>query len=266
VEAAFWWKLALSFLTGSTWVALSATAAERCGSAVGGLIGGLPSTMVVSLLFIGLTQSSLVAAETTTLMPLVQGINGLFVVVYLALARRGLTVGLLGGLSAWVVVAGGVASIGVRHIGVSLGGWVLLVVGCVLVVERWLVIPPAEEVRVQCTPVQMAGRALLGGSTIAASVAASKLLGPVYGGILAAFPATFLSTLVITHRSGGVEFSRAVGRAMMLSGMVNAALYPVAVRYLYVWPGLAAGTVLALAFSCATATLTYRLLRSAAAP
>jgi len=38
------------------------------------MIGGLPSTVFVSLLFIGITQTPAAASETTTLMPLAQGI------------------------------------------------------------------------------------------------------------------------------------------------------------------------------------------------
>ncbi len=55
--SSFLLKLAISFLTGAAWVTLSTLASERYGSRVGGLIGGMPSTAVVSLLFIGLTQT-----------------------------------------------------------------------------------------------------------------------------------------------------------------------------------------------------------------
>ena len=52
---------------------------------MGGLIGGLPSTVVIALLFIGLTQSPQIAADTTTVMPLAQGLNGLFVLTFMRL-------------------------------------------------------------------------------------------------------------------------------------------------------------------------------------
>lgn len=171
---------------------------------MGGLIGGLPSTILVSLLFIGITQTPRIAAETTTLIPLIQGVSGVFVLVYLAVVRRGLMLGLTAGLGVWVALAG----------------------------------------------------------SIAAAVLTGKLLGPTYGGIFAAFPATFMSALAITYRAGGADFSRAVGKAMMMSGMIHAALYSVAVRYAYVWWGLILGTAFALAFSALTAYLTYRLLRA----
>jgi len=80
------------------------------------------------------------------------------------------------------------------------------------------------------------------------------------GGIFATFPAMFISTLIITYQTGGAAVSRAVAKALMLSGMINVALYAIAVRYLYVSLGLAAGTILALAFSCGTVYLTNALI------
>jgi hypothetical protein len=262
MDAAFWWKLGLSFVVGSGWVALTTVAAERYGSTIGGLIGGLPSTVFVSLLFIGFTQTPLVASETTTLMPLTQGINGIFIIVYLLLARRGLAAGLVGALGVWVMLAGLIAAIGIQYLWVSLCGWALCAVSCYLVVERGMNIPSRGEARVHCAFSQGVLRALFGGAVIAIAVWTSKLLGPSVGGILATFPATFFSTLAITYRTGGAEFSRAVGKSMMMSGMANAALYAIAVRYLYVWYGLISGTILALIFSCVTGSVTYLFMRT----
>ena len=260
MDKVFWYKLGLSFVVGSGWVALSTVAADRYGSRIGGLIGGLPSTVFISLLFIGITQTPHVASETTMLMPLTQGINGIFIIVYLLLVRRGLAAGLTTGLCVWSVLAAMIAVIGIQHFWVSICGWALCALGCYVAVERGMTIPARGEARVRCTFSQVGLRALFGGGVIAFAVWAGKLMGPTYGGIFAAFPAMFLSTLVITYRARGVEFSRAVGRAMMLSGMLNVALYATAVRYLYTWCGLSIGTILALVFSGVTGYLTYFVL------
>ena len=71
----------------------------------------------------------------------------------------------------------------------------------------------------------------------------------------------FISTLAITYRSGGADFSRAVAKSIMISGLINVVLYTIAVRYLYPWLGLAAGTLLAIAFSLLTGYLTYLFLK-----
>jgi hypothetical protein len=262
MDAAFWLKLGLSFLVGSGWVAWSTVAAEKYGSRIGGLIGGLPSTVFVSLLFIGLTQNPAAASETTTLMPLAQGINGVFIAAYLFFVRRGLASGLLNAFWIWLILTAILAVAGIRQFAASVCGWALLVVGCYFAVERGMNIASRSGLRVRYTTAQIAGRALFGGAVIAFAVWMGKLLGPVYGGIFATFPAMFVSTLAITYRAGGPQFSRAVGKSMMMSGMVNVALYAIAVRYCYQWSGLVFGTILAVAFSCGTGYITYLFIKA----
>lgn len=262
MESAFWYKLFLSFIVGSAWVTFSTIAAERYGSKMGGLIGGLPSTAVVALLFIGLTQTPFVASEATTIMPFTQGINGIFIIVYLLLVRRGLLRGLLSALLAWFFLASILLATDIRHLWVSVASWMLLVLSCYLVVERCMNIPSQGKVSIRYTFSQIAFRALFGGAVIAFAVLMGKLGGPMYGGVFATFPAMFLSTLVVTYRTGGAEFSRAVAKALMVSGMINVALYAMVVRYLYAWSGLAYGTGIALVFSYGTGYLTYLFMRA----
>jgi hypothetical protein len=88
MDTSFWIKFGLGFLVGCIWITISSVAAERLGTKVGGLIGGLPSTIVVTLLFIGLTQTAERAAESAIVVPLVMGVNGIFVTVFISLSRR----------------------------------------------------------------------------------------------------------------------------------------------------------------------------------
>ncbi len=117
---------------GSIWITLSTVAAERYGSKIGGLIGGLPSTAVVSLLFIGVTQTSLIASEATTVMPVAQGINGIFIIVYLLFVRRGLVSGLSIALFVWFIFAWALIMIEMKLFWVSVIIWILLVMICYL--------------------------------------------------------------------------------------------------------------------------------------
>ena len=262
MDPSFWLKLGLSFVVGSVWVTLTTVAAERYGSRVGGLIGGLPSTSLVSLLFIGLTQTPQAAAEAATIIPLVQGINSLFVVIYLQVVRHGLLRGLASALLAWFTLTSILVVSGMRSFWGSVVGWLLLAALCYLAVERWMKVPSHGGARASHAPAQIAYRALFGGAVIAFAVLMGKLGGPLYGGVFATFPAMFLSTLAVTYRSGGAEFSRAVAKALMISGVINVPLYAIVVRWLYPELGLALGTAIALAFSCGTGYLTYRFMRA----
>ena len=260
MDIAFFAKLALSFLVGSLWVTLSTLAAEKYGSKVGGLIGGLPSTVVVALLFIGLTQSPLAASSATTVIPLAQGFNGVFLVAYLYWIRKGLWPGLLAALAVWAAQAGLLLAVGLKHLWISLAGWLVLAAGCILIVERAMNIPSRPGVRVRHTRGQVLVRALFGGTVIAFAVLMGKLGGPILGGLFSTFPAMFLSTLVITFYDGGADFSRAVGKSLMISGEVNIVLYAVLARFFYVKWGLALGTAAALAVCLGSGYLLYLYL------
>jgi len=261
MDAPFYFKLGLSFIVGAAWVTLSTLAAERFGSKIGGLIGGLPSTVLVGLLFIGLTQSPSAAIEATTIIPLSQGLNGIFILIYMLAAQFSLAAGLLGALSAWFLLAILVIMARIDSFALSVGAWLVLVLGCYLVAEYWMRIPSMGSLRVRYVPWQIALRALFGGTVIALAVLISKVGGPLYGGVFTTFPAMFVSALAITYRSGGVDFSRAVAKSIMISGMINVVLYAIMVRYLYAWLGLAAGTALGIVFSTLTGYLTYLFLK-----
>lgn len=258
----FLFKLALSFITGAAWVTLSTLASERYGSKVGGLIGGLPSTVVVSLLFIGLTQTPGVAAQATTLVPVTMGVDGLFIVAYLLMVRAGLLTGLWSGLAVWLVLASLLAASGIQSLWVSIVGWLVLGSACILWVEKGMRIASRGRQAVAYTPWQIGGRALFGGTVIALAVLAGKLGGPLLGGIFATFPAMFISTLAITYRTGGAEFSRAVAKTLMVSGLINVPIYALVVRVTYPWAGLVYGTGIALLVTAGSAYLTYLFIQS----
>ena len=262
MEASFWFKLALSFIVGSLWVTLTTLCAERFGSKVGGLIGGLPSTVVIALLFIGFTQSPQVAAQATTIMPFAQGLKGLFVLTFMLLIQRGLWAGLLGALLVWFIQSTLLYLLDIQAFWISLIGWLLLLVFCYGVIEKWMKISSQDKLQISYPPSQLIWRALFGGAVIATAVFMGKLGGPLLGGIFGSFPAMFLSTLVITYNTGGSDFSRSVGKSLLISGLINVPLYEIAVRFLYPAVGLGPGTVLGLLFSLGTGYLTFLFMKA----
>ncbi len=262
MDTSFWLKLLLGFIVGSLWVTLTTVSAERFGSKVGGLIGGLPSTVVIALLFIGLTQSPQVAAEATTIMPLAQGLNGLVVITFMLFIPRGLWAGLLSAVPLWFFQSTLLYLLNIQYFWISLLGWLILLVFCFLIVEKWMRIPSTEKLDLSYPPSQLAWRALFGGSVIAFAVFMGKVGGPLLGGIFGSFPAMFLSTLVITYKTGGPAFSRSVGKSLIISGLINVPIYEIVVRVLYPRLGLGLGTVIALLVSLGTGYLTFRFMRS----
>jgi uncharacterized membrane protein (GlpM family) len=261
MDISFWLKLTASFLAGSLWVALSTLSAERFGSKIGGLIGGFPSTVVISLLFIGITQSPQVAAQATTVMPLAQGLNGLFILTFMILGRYGISSAIIGSLSVWFLQSSILYFLNLRLFWISVIGWLVLFIFCYWFLEKKMVFPSQGKIQVAYSTRQMIWRAMFGGAIIAWAVLMGKVGGAMLGGIFGSFPALFLSNLIITFKSGGLEFSRAVGKSLLIGGLINVPVYEIVVRYLYPINGLGVGTLLALLFVSGTTYLTFLFLK-----
>ena len=261
LDQSFLIKLALSFLVGSIWITSVTVIAERFGSKIGGFIGGLPSTIVVALIFIGLSQSTQDASRAAAMIPLVMGVNALFILIYLALVHGGLVRALLSALFIWFVIIAIVVWTGVESALVSFLVWSIALGLAYYITEHVMGIAHMGGIRVPYTMEQILTRGLVSGFIISMAVLISRLTGPVIGGIFSNFPVIFMSTLYITNRTGGVEFSRAVAKTLLLSAMLNVGVYSFTVHYAYQYTNLFTGTLIAILVSIASAFFIYRLIR-----
>jgi hypothetical protein len=262
MEDLFYFKLFLAFTVGSTMVTLATVAAERLGSRIGGLIGGIPSAVAISLFFIGYMQTPQLASEATSTIPLTMGLNGLFLVIYVGLARWGAWIAMAGALFFWVALAFLVILLNFSNFLFSLLFFILSLVGSYLILEKRYHLPSTEKILMRYTPLQILSRAFFSGSIISGAVYLSRVGGPVWGGIMAPFPTIYISTLIIIAKSKGVEFSRRITKPLLVSAMVNVIVYSTAVRYFYPLFGLALGTVLALGISAVSTYGIYWFMRN----
>ena len=253
--------LILSFLVGGVWITLATVTADRFGSKIGGLFIGLPSTVAVTLIFIGISQGRLVASDATTVLPLAYAVNGPFLVLYAMLIRHGILRALAVSLICWFVLSSIIIGYDLQNFVLSIAVWLSSFAGAFAVMEKRLKIPSRSRLPIRHSGRQTLARALFSGSVISFAVYMTKVGGPIYGGVFASFPAAFLSSLVITYLSGGADFSRAAAKSMMFSGFINVVGFAVAVRYLYQRYDLLAGTLGALAFSVLTGILTLIVMR-----
>ncbi len=262
MDSLFYLKLFLTFISGSLIVTLATVAAEKFGSKAGGFIAGLPTTIVIALFFIGLVQTPRMASEATDVVPLAVGFNGVFLVVYAILIRRGLIMGIGGALGVWLFLSALVYISDFRSFAASLVVYLFLLVGSYLFLEKKLMIPSTGGAGIRYSRLQIVWRALFSGSIVTLGVWLAKVGGPVLGGIFAPFPAVFISTLIISCRSRGAEFSRMVTKPLLISGMVNVVVYAAAARYLYPATGLIPGTLLAYLVSGVGVYGTYLFIKA----
>jgi hypothetical protein len=253
----FWLDILLAFLVGGGWITLTTVAADRFGTKTGGFIGGLPSTIVVSLLFIGIVQGPATASEVTTFIPLSMAFSGLFLAAYALLARKGFLLGLVLSLLLWFILSSLIIVFRINNFIFAMTGYLILFLFTWLIFTKYLNIHSIGVVRPHFSAGHLILRGLFGGFIIAFTVVISKLGGPVFGGIFGAFPAVFMSTIIISYRSNGLEFSRSITKPLFFSGMINVIVYSTSVRYLYPVYGLLWGTMLSYLISMVSALLTF---------
>src|SRR3990167_9949779 len=123
----FFLKLFLSFIIGGVWVILVTISADKLGSKIGGLISGLPSTLLFGLFFIGWTQSAQAASEATTIIPLINGISALYLCSFIYFIRRiNIFITLSVSLIIWLLLSLIVILLKIDNILVSLTGYLIL--------------------------------------------------------------------------------------------------------------------------------------------
>ena len=261
MDHTFLLKILLSFLLGGVWITFSTIIAERFGSKLGGVLAGLPSTVIISLFFIGWTQSPTIASKATTVVPIIMGIDALFVVVYALLRNRHFYVALGGALLFWAVASLILALVRFNSFLISLIGFVVFVALSFYILEKRNTFPSESKKHTKYTTPILLIRGILSGSIIAFAVLIAKIAGPLVGGMLSAFPAVMLSTMIITYFSHGTNFSIAVLKIITVSGPVNVLAYAVAVRYLYGSVGLLWGTMISFIVSLISSFLVYQFVK-----
>ncbi len=253
-------KLIIAFFVGATWITTATLLAEKFGSKIGGIIIGIPSTIVITLFFIAWTQSTTIAAEATNIVPIVSGIDALFVAIYILFLRFNFISSLITALISWFILALGLVAINFNNLPLSLLGCGLLVIISYVLVEKILKITSSGQQKIKRTLPQLMFRAILSGTIVCVAVVMTKLGGPILGGAFASFPAIMLSTMIITYLAHGKNFSAAVMKTIMVSAPVTCSTYAISVGILYPHSGLIIGTLTSFIISVISAYIMYLLL------
>jgi uncharacterized membrane protein (GlpM family) len=257
VSDSFFLHLFLAFAIGSLWVTIITILAEKKGSVLGGILGGLPSISGLSFLFIGINQSSAAAVQATTVFPLAFGVTSAYLFFFAFFAQKGFSRGISVSLFIWFAFSGLIVASGLRDFAFSLVGGVAISLLTYYSFTKKLKLQNLKgETRVYKIR-EVVLRGVGAGSLVLISVLLSQIGGPVIGGIAAAFPAVFTSTLIILNKSRGTEFSRAVTKPLVMSGILTIIPFSVAVRYLYPSFGIWLGTLVSYALVVPLAILSY---------
>jgi uncharacterized membrane protein (GlpM family) len=207
----FLFRLFLSFLLGGSYVAFTLWIAEKFGSRLGGLLGGLPSTILVSLAFIAWNQGDAAVRTATAVAPAMLAACSFFLVVFIYSHKYGRSVAAIAGLLVWFLVSVVLVTVGVHSIFISIAIALIFIGISILSLEKFLDRKlPATELRRG----EFLFRVFVAGGFVALAVFVSKLLGPVWGGMMASFPAGFLSSMLLLERKHGIAFAASVAKNM----------------------------------------------------
>ena len=251
-------KAIISFIVGFVWITGSSMFAEKLGPKIGGVIAGLPATMVVALLFIGLTQGGLVASLSTTAIPLTLSVNAVFVVLFILLSKRfSVLLSLLTSLIFWFFATFLIALQTYSNFSVFilLGSGIIFL--CYYILEKKMCIHVVEGKKLVFNTSQIIFRGMLGGVAVFFSVVMSKISGPTMAGIFATFPALTVAMIVIIYRTQPVTFLHSLLKNFIISGTLNVILFVISARYLIIYFGLSLGIFFSLCISIVFAFVLY---------
>ena len=252
-------KLILSFLIGGAWVTIATHFADKHGTKIGGIFTGLPSTALLSLFFIGWTQSPSISVEATTIIPIIGAVNALFLLVYISLVRKNFLLALCISFIVWTGFSLTLVLVGFNDFLLSIFIYIVVAVLSFSLIEKGLKVKSEQGGSTKNNLSTLVFRGLFSGTIIVLAVVMGKIGGPLFGGMFAMFPAMFTGTLLITYFSHGSLFSSAMMKVALLSAS-SVVLYAILVRNTYIPFGLFLGTLVSILVSFTYAFLIHAVL------
>ncbi len=244
-------RLLLSFMIAGAWISAASLASEALGTRLGGLVANLPSNILISLIFMSLTQGPGYAAQAAASVPLGMAVDTLFLLAFIFLLPRGLGPALAGALLSWLASAAACAFVlPPLSLGAGIAVYAAIALASFALVEVLLKVRAVEKRPGPRSKATLLVRALFAGSVVAGAVAAAQAAPAYLTGIIAPFPAVLLSTMVILTRSQGPAFARATGKILLLSSS-NIVVYVLGVALLFPWIGPWWGSLGAFAMALA---------------
>jgi len=251
-------QIILPFSISALVVILITVIAEKYGTKIGGILGTLPSTIIVAFIFISLNRGVLFASRSASVVPAEMAINLVFLVLFSTLAYRSTILALFGSLGVWAILSIILYMTSIENIAISISLYVLSLVLTFIFLEKVKRVESHEKVEVHYTKKKILLRGILAGAVIATAVFLSNI-DPILSGIFSIFPAIFLSTMLITILEHGPRFTSGMAKSMIF-GSQTVMSYVVAVYFLYPKFDIFLGTVCSffIALAVAMVLLTLR--------
>ena len=167
--------------------------AENYGSKAGGILGTIPSTIVVAFVFIAYSKGTDFASDAATVVPAELSINVIFLFVFSLLIHRSTKLAFIVTFIVWATLSSLLVIFQMDNIVVS----ILLYFSSVLIVflflEKIVKIPSIGKVKIHYTAKKIIFRGFLAGIVIVIAVFLANV-SSIISGIFSVFPAILSST------------------------------------------------------------------------
>lgn len=253
-------QVAMPFLLSAFVVILVTLAAERFGTKVGGIIGTLPSTIIIAFVFISFEKGIPFAVQSVTIVPAEMGLNLLFLVFFAVCATRGTIPAITISLTLWTLLTIILIILQINDIALSLLIYLIAFFSTLLFLEKRKKITEHLSIRVRYTPKKILLRGLIAGTIIALAVTLSNL-SAILSGIFSVFPAIFLSAMIISLTEHGAAFTHSLAKGMIY-GSPSVVSYAVGVYFFYPAFGIIAGSATAFLLGAGISVLLYIVRRA----
>jgi len=250
-------EFAIPFIAAAAAVIIITIIAERYGTKKGGILGTLPSTIMIAYLFIAYNEGISIATKSVAVVPAEMGVNVIFLLLFAVFAYRSMALALAVSFSVWTALSLLLLFLNLENLLASslvfFAGFLI----AMFVLEWKKKTPSIGRVRTCYTTLRILLRGLFAGIVIGVAVLLSNV-GAVLSGILSAFPVIFLSTMIIAMREQGPDFAGGMAKSMIF-GSPSVVCYTIAVFFLYPAYGIVIGTLSAFLVSFIVTMILYSL-------
>jgi uncharacterized membrane protein (GlpM family) len=247
----------IPFLLSALIVIIITVIAEKYGTKVGGILGTLPSTLVVAFIFIAINKGVDFASQSVAVVPAELGVNMIFLFVFILFVHRSTHLAFAASSTIWAFLSLLLFIFEIDDILISITIFVVSLLFTFTFFEYIKKIPSIGSVNVHYTPMKIVFRVVLAGIVISISVLLSNL-GAILSGIFSVFPAIISSTMLITIREHGPDFAAGIAKSMIF-GVSSVFSYATAIHFFYPLYGIAWGSFYAYCISIVVTLILYNL-------
>ncbi len=247
----------LPFLASAIVVILITVIAEKFGTKIGGILGTLPTTIIIAYVFIALNRDVDFASDSIAVVPAEIGINIIFLFIIAVLIRRSIYFAFACSFTFWTIASFLLWYTNLENVYISIPIFFISMIGTFLVLEKIRKIKSISKKYVHYTIAKITFRGLLAGTVITIAVLLSNV-GAVLSGIFSVFPAIITSTMIICYYEHGPSFASGIAKSMIF-GSSSVMSYAVSIHFTYPIYGILLGSVIAFVISVIVALINLKL-------